>query len=229
LGGVVHRNEPPGGGLDGRPDGEQSVVLQNDRLLAAERLGKTHAFLLPQHDAGERIEQGMILIECAGILCERIKEPPERSPGLAIGRMGVGRRQNVGPSGMNRGMDDEAGLIDGSIADQNIAVVIDELKIRHFDQTEVLRQRIDPESIRMLGIANGDMAGEPLIETVAGEQPKGRSQTLLSMQPLLLDRGRWLPFDERKFPGCLRGSGHELSYCEDATDARANAREVVSL
>ena len=59
--------------------------------------------------------------------------------------------------------------------------MIDELEIRHFNPAEMLRERIDPESVGMFWVADGHVAGKSLIEAIAGEQSKGRSEALLSM------------------------------------------------
>jgi hypothetical protein len=97
-------------------------------LLVSERSRKIYAFLLGEDDAGKRIEHGVILVKGAGILSERIEQPAQSSR-------------------VDRGMDDESRLIDRPIADQDIALMVDELQIRHPDLAEMLGQRIDPEAL----------------------------------------------------------------------------------
>src|SRR5882757_10949849 len=102
--------------------------------------------------------------------------------------MRVSGRDHLRMRGVDRRMNDEAGLVDRLVADQDVAVVVDELKVGHLDLAEMLRQGIDPEAFGELRIAHGDVACESLIETVAREQAERRSETLLAVQPLLLER-----------------------------------------
>src|SRR5207244_10920352 len=152
-----------------------------------------------QHDTGERVEQRVVLIEGAGVLCQRIKQTAERRPGLAVGRVGMSRGDYLRMCGMDRRMNHEAGLIDRFVTDQDVAGMIDQLKVRDLDLAEKLRQRIDPEAIRELRIAHGDMPGEALVEAVAREQAEGGRKPLLAVQPLLFKRGGWNNLDPRIF------------------------------
>ncbi len=104
--GVVHGDEPPRGRLDCRTDGQQPVILQDDRLLLAERARKSHAFVLREHNPGERVEYGVILIEGARVLRERVERPAEGGPRFAISRMRMRGRVNIGPRRVNRGRPD---------------------------------------------------------------------------------------------------------------------------
>ena len=159
------------------------MVLQNDGLLRSQRFGDLSTLLRFQHDTGERVEQRVVLIEGAGVLCQRIKQTAERRPGLAVGRVGMGRGDYLRMRGMDRRMNHEAGLIDRLVTDQDVAVMVHELKIRDLDLAKELRQRIDPEAIREFRVAHGDMPGEALVEAVAREQAEGRGKTLLAVKP----------------------------------------------
>ncbi len=86
-------------------------------------------------------------------------------------------------------MNHEAGLIDRLVTDQDVAGMIDQLKIRDLDLAEKLRQRIDPEAAREFRVAHGDMPGETLVEAVAREQAESGRKPLLAVQPLLFKRG----------------------------------------
>ena len=88
--------------------------------------------------------------------------------------MRMRRGVDVRPSREDRGMDDESRLIDRPIADQDIALMVDELQIRHPDLAEMPGQRIDPEALGMFGIANRHVAGEALVEAVVAEETERR-------------------------------------------------------
>ena len=113
--------------------------------------------------------------------------------------------------GMDRRMNHEAGLIDRLVADQDVAVVADQLQVRHLDLAEMLRERIDPETVRKFGVAHGDMPRQPLIEAIAGKQPEGRRQSLLAMQPLLRKGRRRRSLDQLISPGSLDDLVHVSS------------------
>ena len=53
------------------------------------------------HDAGVVVEQGVVLVERAGVLGERVEEPPERREGLAVHAVAVGGgvARRAGPGG----------------------------------------------------------------------------------------------------------------------------------
>jgi hypothetical protein len=53
--------------------------------------------------------------------------------------MGVRRRDDLGMGRMDRRVDDEPRLVDRLVADQDVAVVIDELQVGHPDVAEILR------------------------------------------------------------------------------------------
>src|SRR5258708_11868 len=68
LTGPLHGNEPPGGFVHRLPDGEQSVVAQDDGLAPAQGLRDALAFGSLIDHAGEIIEDGVIFEERAGVL-----------------------------------------------------------------------------------------------------------------------------------------------------------------
>ena len=123
------------------------------------------AILRPSSASSTTPENGsnsdVVLVEGAGILGQRIEQAAERRPGLAVGRMRVGGRDHVRMRGVDRRVNHEAGLVDRLVADQDVAIVVDELKVRHLDLAEMLRQRIDPEPLGKFRIAHGDMAARP--------------------------------------------------------------------
>src|SRR6266702_7505583 len=196
MSGIIHRQVPPSCRLNRGSNRKKSVVLQNGRLVGAQGFSDFYAFLGIQDDAREWIEDDVILVKCAGILRQWIQQPPEHRPGLPIGRMRVGGRYDIGVGLMNRRMDHKSRVIDGLVTNQNVTCVVHQLKIRDFDLTKVLRERIDPETIWEFGIPHGDMARKALIEAIPREDAKCCGEALLTMQPLFLKGGRGLALNE---------------------------------
>src|SRR5918998_3874371 len=82
LAGALHRDEPPHGLVDAAPDGQQSVVGEDDRLALAERLGDALALLELEHRAGVVVEDGVVAVERAGVLGERVERSAQGGPRL---------------------------------------------------------------------------------------------------------------------------------------------------
>jgi len=103
---------------------------------------------------------------------------------------------------MKRGETGDQGAVKQTalgVSEQDVACMIDQLKIRDLDLAEKFRQRIDPEAIREFRVSHGDMPGEALIEAVAREQAEGSRKPLLAVQPLLFKRGGRRTLDQRIF------------------------------
>jgi hypothetical protein len=77
LAGPLHLQIPPCRRVDRLPDGQNPVVLQDDRLRLAKRLGEPVPFRGVKDDAGEVIEDLVVFEERADILVERIEQPPK--------------------------------------------------------------------------------------------------------------------------------------------------------
>ena len=136
----------------------------------------------------------MILIESTDILINHGQGLIKRGEGSAIDRMRVGSSNDVRSSCMNRRMYGERRSIHWMIAFDHIPVVIDSDETRDVDLTEVHAIGVDPKRIGKLWVTCRDMPGDTFIESKSGKKSKYARQTLLSMQPLLLDRfkNRWL-------------------------------------
>src|SRR5580693_2945981 len=64
----LHRDEPPRRLLDGVPDGQQAVVAEDGRLVAAEGVGDPLALLEVEDDPGVVVEHRVVLVEGADVL-----------------------------------------------------------------------------------------------------------------------------------------------------------------
>ena len=163
LAGALHRDEPPGRLVDRRrADGQQAVVRQDGRLVVAERVRDALALLDVEHDAGVVVEHGVVAVERARVLGERVERAAQRRPRLAVDRVGVGGRDHVGPGGVDLRVDDERGLVHRPVALDDLAVVVDEDQVLDPDLLEVHAERVHPEVVEPLGIAGGDVPGDAL-------------------------------------------------------------------
>ena len=169
-------------------DGEQAVVAQDDRLALAEGVGDALALLDVEDDAGVVVEERVVLVERARVLRDGVEQAPERRPGLAVDRVGVGGGDDVGPGGVHLGVDGEGGRVDRVVALDHLALVVHEDEVGHPDVAEVHAERVDPEVVGELGVPGGDVAGHALVEPEAGEEPERGRQALLAVQALVLDR-----------------------------------------
>ena len=171
---ALHRDEPPHRFVDRVPDGEQPVVAQDRGLVVAERVGDALALLGVEHDAGVVVEQRVVVVERADVLGQRVEEPAERRPRLAVHRVRVGGRDHVGPGGVDLRVDRERGAVDRRVALDDLALVVDQDQVGDPDVAEVHAERVDPEVVEVLGVAGRDVAGDALVEAEPAEQPERR-------------------------------------------------------
>ena len=93
-----HRDEPPYGLLDALANGDEAVVSEDGCLVRSETAGDVRGLVrLGDEDPGV-VDEHVVLVECAGVLRDRVEQAPQRRPGLAVDRMRVRRRHHVGAS-----------------------------------------------------------------------------------------------------------------------------------
>ena len=190
LAGTLHGDEPPGGLVDRVPDGEQSVVAVDGGLVRTERSRQSLGGGLLQHDGTTAfLAHGVVLVEDAGVLRDRIERSPERRPCLAVDRVGVGGRHDVGPRRVHGGVDGEGGRVDRAVALDDLSGVADEDEVGDPHVAEAHAERVHPEVVGQLGIACRDVPGDALGEAEAAEQAQRAGQLLLAVQALLLHGG----------------------------------------
>ena len=97
LAGALHRDEPPRRLVDRMPDSEEPVVAVDGGLVRAERRRQRLGCGLLEHDGPTALRaHGVVLVEDAGVLCDRIERASERRPGLAVDGVGMGGGDDVG-------------------------------------------------------------------------------------------------------------------------------------
>jgi hypothetical protein len=100
------------------------MALQDRGLVLADRVGDPLTFIEFDDDAAKIIVNRVIVIEGADVLGDRRERPAERRKSPAVGRMGVGRGDRVGPRCVDARMNDESGGVDGIVAFDNLAMVV---------------------------------------------------------------------------------------------------------
>jgi hypothetical protein len=187
LAGALHRREPVHGLLHAVAHREEPVVAEDDGLRLAERVGQALALLDVEDDAGEVVEQRVVLEEDAAVLGERGELLAERRERLAVDRVAVRRGDDVGPGRVDLRVDRERSLVDRGVALDHLAAVVDADQVVDADHLEVHPERVDPEPVRVLRVADGDVAGHALVEPEPPEQAERGGEALLQVESVLLD------------------------------------------
>ncbi len=159
-------------------------------MRVTERVGDALALLDIEDRAGVVVEDHVVSVEGAGVLGQRVERPTQRRPRLAVHRVCVRGRHDVGTGGVNLRVDDECGQIEGPVALDHVALVVDEQEVLDADLPEAHAERIDPEVVGVLGVPCRDVAGRALGEAEPPEETEGGGQALLAMPALLLARSR---------------------------------------
>ena len=84
-------------------------------------------------------------------------------------------------------MDGECGRVEGPVAVDDLAVVVDEDQVLDADLFEVHPERVHPEMVEQLGVSGGDVTRHPFVESKMPEQAKGGGEALLAVPSLVLD------------------------------------------
>ena len=157
---------------------------------SGQRLGRR---LLEHDHAAALCAHRVIFEERAGVLGDGVERAAERGPRLAVDRVRVGGRDDVGPGGVHGGVDGEGRRVHRAVALDHLARVAHEDQIRDAHVAEAHAEGVDPEVVGQLGIARRDVAGHALGESEAPEQAQRPGQPLLAVQALLLHgrEGRW--------------------------------------
>ena len=84
-------------------------------------------------------------------------------------------RHDVRPRLVNSAMNQETRRISrqSHIPANSISVVVDQNHVAGFEQAEVFGQRVCPEGVGVLGVADGDVAGHAFGVAFAGEDAEG--------------------------------------------------------
>ena len=141
-------------------------------------------------DAGEVVEERMVVVERARVLGQRVEGDAERAERLAVHRVGVRCCDTSGRAACTCEWMANAATLTGQSPSTTAAVVVDADQVRRADLLEAHAERVDPEAVGVLRVARGDVARDPLVEAEAAEQPERRRQALLEVLSLAQRRRR---------------------------------------
>ena len=99
----------------------------------------------------------------------------------------MGGGDDVGAGLVDRRVEHERGPVDRLVAVDDVAVVVDEDQVADPHVAEAAAERVDPEVVGELGVADRDVAGDALAEPEAAEDAQRAGELLLAVQALLLD------------------------------------------
>ena len=161
------------------------MVAQDCGLVAGESVGDALALFGIEHHTGVVVEQGVVLVEGAGVLGDRVECATQRRPRLAVHRVGVRGADDVGAGRVHLGVNGERGLVHRQIAFDDGAVVTHQQQVADPNVAEVHAERVHPEVVGEFRVACGDVPGHALVEAELAEQPERRGEVLLAVQTFL--------------------------------------------
>ena len=91
---------------------------------------------------------------------------------------------------MDCGVQHECGAVHRAVAVDDIAGVVDQDQIARPDVPEAEAERVDPEVVGELRVADGDVAGDPFTETEPSEDAQRAGELGLAVGALLVDARR---------------------------------------
>jgi hypothetical protein len=89
---------------------------------------------------------------------------------------------------MDLAVDRERGGVHRPVALDDLAFVVDADEVRDADEAEAHPERVDPEQLRVLGVAPCQVPGHSLVEPETVEQAEGGRHPLLHVDALLVGR-----------------------------------------
>ncbi len=176
LAGVVQRNEPEKRRFERGTDGQESVMLQDQRLACAERARDELAFLITQHDAGVQLEHLVVLEERARILRNGVQFETHARPGLAVRGMAVRGCQHFGPCFMDGGVHGERCGVERAAPLEHLPLVVHQQQVVQCQSAEVATIGIDPEARGPQRVTHGDVSGRAPVEPQHRQHAAGDDQ-----------------------------------------------------
>lgn len=121
-----------------------------------------------------------IIVKSQRILIQRLDDSSKAAERFPVHRVCVTRGVDIGARFMDLAVDGKSRAVDGGLgtARLHLAVLVHQHQIRDFDEGEVCAQRVDPEVLRIQGVAQGNVASHPLVETLVGEHSESDGQML---------------------------------------------------
>ena len=130
-------------------------------LFASQGLDDMGTFLFVEHDAVELTVDGVILVERARVLRDDVQWPTEGAERSPVDAVAVRSAQDVGPGGMDRGVDHEGCSVEEADRPpvEDLAFMADLDEVGGFDLREGDAERVHPEGGGVDRVAESDVAG----------------------------------------------------------------------
>ena len=108
--------------------------------------------------------------------------------------MGVAYRNQIRPRLVNSGVQKQSNRIDRTRSHKNLFAVIHLKKVRHFNLSKRNSNRINPQQVRMFGVAHSHMAKQTFGKSKAAKNSTHARQPLKSVPSFTFNRikNRWL-------------------------------------
>jgi hypothetical protein len=137
---------------------QQAMIPQYQPFsLRSKGSSQARAFFLAEHDATELWIHGLrIAVEVRDVLIDHFQLASECAPCLASFSVTVASRRHVRPCLVYCGVYEEASGVGGPrcIPTNDLSVVVDKDHVGGFERGEVFSERIRPEGVRVLWVAN---------------------------------------------------------------------------
>ena len=125
--------------------------------------------------------------------------------------MGVADRDDLRTGAMHRSVQHDPDRVHRHRSVHQIALVVDLHEIADPDAVERDAERVGPEPIGMLGVADRHVAEQPLAESGASEDATDACEPFETMTTFFLDRlEARRPLDEESSRRALGGVGHRV-------------------
>ena len=124
---------------------------------------------------------------------------PSELNALPYTRVRVGGGDDVGAGLVDRRVEHERGAVDVVVAVHDLAGVVEQDQVARLDVAEAVPERVDPEEVGELGVADRDVSGDALAESEPAEDPQRAGELGLAVGTLLLDGGEGRRQRHRQF------------------------------
>ncbi|KAH3664244.1 hypothetical protein OGAPHI_004596 [Ogataea philodendri] len=123
----------------------------------------------------------------ADILVEHLERLAESRVRLSVDRVHVAGSVDVGPGFVESRVDGKTSSVDGrKVAADDIAVLVDVDHVLSLEKSKVVSKRIDPESVWINRVSDGDVTGSSLGEALTSEDTESTGHVLQNPLSLLV-------------------------------------------
>ena len=164
------------------------MVAQDHRFVGAEGVADPLALRGVKDDAGVTVVQADVFVERASVLGERFDGHLQARQSLAVGPVRVRGGDDVRTRSVDSTMDRDGRAVDGPVALDDVAGMVDPDEVALLDQAEVHAERVHPVGVGELRVSGGEVTGDSLVQPGLAEHPEGRRKADLAVHALVLDR-----------------------------------------